>query len=63
VLLSLKTLDKLKCLFGFHKWLYTTKFDGLYRICERCGKRQKFKYIEVGQDAYSYTIEKWEDVE
>ena len=57
-----RILESVKCLLGFHSWKYFIKNHDRYRICNRCGKIQKEKIVDVGQDEYSYVRTEWRDV-
>jgi len=62
----LSLLDRLKCFFGFHKWVYYT-IEGIfntykYRRCRICGKIQAEVIKEIGQDEYSYVEIEWKKV-
>ena len=59
-------IDRLKCFFGFHKWEYYT-IEGIfnkykYRRCKICNKVEREIIVEIGQDAYCYSVVKWKEV-
>jgi len=49
-------IQKIKCFFGFHKWIYYQRKSGLFRVCLGCDKLEKASYYPI----YGYN---WEEVE
>ena len=37
-------LENLKCAFGFHELVNSSKYEGVH-VCFRCGKRRIVKYL------------------
>ncbi len=44
-------LEKLKCLLGLHKWMYTDHCM-TRRECDHCGAREHHQYNEYGVAAW-----------